>query len=81
MKIRRLREIINYINDEDLEIFIRNSRNPCGNISLLEQAELTTCASFGESIPCVILNTSDSKEIEIDEEENYIDIISKHNKK
>lgn len=32
MKVKRLKELLNNL-DDDLEIFIRNSNNICGNIS------------------------------------------------
>ena len=74
MKVGRLKELLSNL-DENLEIFIRNSHNICGNISELDQVEKSTYGFFGKSIDCIILNTSHSKEIEEDEEENIIDYI------
>lgn len=74
MKIKRLKELIENV-DGECEIFIRNSVNPIGNIQEAEQVELSTYGFFGESIPCVILNTNSSKEIELNENEEVIDFI------
>lgn len=75
MKVKRLKEILNNL-DDDLEIFIRNSNNLCGNISELEQVEKSYYSFFGKDIPCLILNTPVSKELETtDDLENYIDYI------
>lgn len=75
MKVKRLKEILNNL-DDDLEIFIRNSNNLCGNISELEQVEKSYYGFFGSDIPCLILNTPFSKELETtDDLENYIDYI------
>lgn len=75
MKVKRLKEILNNL-DDDLEIFIRNSNNLCGNISELKQVEKSYYVFFGKSIPCLILNTPVSKELETtDDLENYIDYI------
>lgn len=76
MKAKRLKQILMNVDDE-LDIFIRNSVNPCGNIQDLEQAELSTYGLFGRSIPCLILNTISSKEIETNEKDEYIDFIKK----
>lgn len=76
MKAKRLKEIVNSI-DDDTEVFIRNSVNPCGNIQELEQVEVSTYGFFGKDIPCLILNTDSSKEIETYEEDEYIDFIGK----
>lgn len=75
MKLGRLKELIKDMDDDGLEIFIRNSTNPCGNIGSLEQIELSTYGFFGTSIPCLILNTGHSKKIEMNEEEEYKDFI------
>jgi len=75
MKAKRLKEILNTC-DDDLEIFIRNSFNICGNIQELDQVEKSTYGFFGSSIPCIILNTDSSKKIETDEDEDIIDLIS-----
>lgn len=75
MKVKRLKEILNNL-DDDLEIFIRNSNNLCGNISELEQVEKSYYGFFGKDIPCLILNTPFSKELEITEDlDSYIDYI------
>jgi len=75
MKVKRLKEILNNL-DDDLEVFIRNSHNLCGNISELEQVEKSTYGFFGSSISCLILNTHCSKKLEMTEdEENYIDYL------
>lgn len=60
MKVKRLLQILNGL-PEDLEIFIRNSVNICGNIGELEQVEKSTYGFFGTSIDCVILNTEYAK--------------------
>lgn len=75
MKLGRLKEIIKDMDDDELEIFIRNSINPCGNISRLEQIQTSTYGSFGKSIHCLILNSDNSKELETNEDEEYIDFI------
>ena len=75
MTVKRLKEILNNL-DDDLEIFIRNSHNICGNIADLEQVEKSTRGFFGASIDCLILNTHCSKELEMTEdEEEYIDYL------
>ena len=74
MKAKRFKEILENI-DDDMEIFIRNSVNPLGNISSLDQAESSSYGFFGESIPCLILNTDASKEIEANKHGEYIDFI------
>ena len=74
MKAGRLKEILANV-DDNMEIFIRNSLNPVGNIQELEQIEASSYAFFGSSIPCLILNTYSSKELETNEEEDIIDYI------
>lgn len=74
MRIKRLKEILNTLPD-DLEIYIRNSHNLCGNISLLEQIEKSNYGFFGVDIPCIILNTDSSKELEITVNDEVIDYI------
>lgn len=74
MKIGRLKEILSNL-DDDLEIYIRNSVNICGNIGELYQIEKSTYGFMGYSIPCIVLNTYYSKNLEEDEEENIIDYI------
>lgn len=56
MIIKRLKELIKELPD-DLEVFIRNSHNICGNIAELEQVEKSAYGFFGDTIPCLILNT------------------------
>lgn len=48
MKIGRLKEILSSL-DDDLEIFIRNSVNICGNIGELYQIEKSTYGFMGDS--------------------------------
>ena len=67
MKVKRLKEILNEL-DDDLEIFIRNSVNACGNISELEQVEKSTYGFLGSSIDCIILNTECAKREIINDE-------------
>ncbi len=45
MKVKRLKEILSKL-DDDLEIFIRNSVNICGNIADLYQVEKSTYGFF-----------------------------------
>ena len=75
MKVRRLKKLLSTL-DDDLEIFIRNTNNLCGNISELEQVEKSYYSFFGRDIPCLILNTPFSKELETTEDlDSYIDYI------
>lgn len=74
MNVKRLKEILSSL-DDDIEVFIRNSVNPVGNIEGLDQVEMSTCGFFGESLPCVILNTSSSKEVEENEQRDILDFI------
>ena len=74
MKLGRLKEIIKDIDNDELEIFIRNS-NSIGNIGELEQIEISTFGCFGTNVHCLILNTPYSKIIEVDEIDHYIDFI------
>lgn len=60
MKVKRLKEILNEL-DDDTEIFIRNSVNICGNIADLYQVEKSTYGFMGDSIDCIILNTYHAK--------------------
>lgn len=81
MKVKRLKEILNNL-DDDLEIFIRNSHNICGTIGDLEQVEKSFYGFFGEDVPCLILNTPYSKVLEMtDDEESYIDYVETNNRK
>lgn len=61
MKIGRLKELINGL-DDNMEIFIRNSHNVCGNIDDLVQVEKSSYGFFGESIDCIILNACNAVE-------------------
>jgi hypothetical protein len=75
MIAKRLKEILVDVPD-DTEIFIRNSVNPCGNIDGLQQIQKSSYSFFGTTIPCIILNTSSSKELEVDEKDyEVIDLI------
>lgn len=81
MKVKRLKELLNNL-DDDLDIFIRNSHNICGTIGELEQVEKSFYGFFGSDIPCVILNTQYSKEMEfVEDEETFIDYIETDGKK
>lgn len=80
MNLKRLKEIVSKLEkidniNDDTEIFIRNSYNPCGNIQGLEQVELSTYQTFGITENCIILNTSNSKELEVSNNEEYLDFI------
>lgn len=72
MTIGELKQIINKI-DDDMEVFIHNSVNFCGNIGELEQVELTTYGFFGKSLPCIVLNTAHTKEKLETEKEGFED--------
>lgn len=74
MNVKRLKEILNQLDDQ-AEIMIRNTVNPCGTIQDLDQVELSTYQFFGKTYPCLILNTSNAKEIEEDDNGNLVDII------
>lgn len=74
MKAKRSKDILKDI-DDSTEIFIRNSVNICGNIAELEQVEEATYGFFGVNVPCIILNTSNSKDIELDSKEEVMDFI------
>ena len=74
MKAKRLKELLAHV-DDDCEIFIRNSVNPIGNIQELDQVEVSSYSFFGSDISCLIFNTSSSKTLEEDDEENIIDYI------
>lgn len=71
MRVKRLKEILNEL-DDNLEIFIRNSVNVCGNIAELDQVEKSTYGFFGNSIDCIILNTEHAKEEIINEKGELI---------
>jgi hypothetical protein len=74
MKVSRLKEILSNF-DDDKEIFIRNSFNICGNISELSQVEQTFYGFFGDSIPCLIFNTENSKKLELNSNDDIIDLL------
>ena len=75
MKVGRLKEILSSL-DDDLEIYIRNSHNICGNIGELYQVEKSTYGFIGDEIDCIILNTyHTNKKWEEDEDENIIDFV------
>lgn len=74
MKVKRLKELLENI-DDNTEIMIRNTFNPCGNIQDLDQVELSSYMFFGKEYECIILNTSNSKKIEENEAEEIIDFI------
>lgn len=69
MTFKRLKELLNNFNDET-EVMIRNSFNICGNIADLEQVEKSTYGCLGTSVPCVILNTYNSKGYDIEDTED-----------
>lgn len=71
MKAKRLKEIVNKL-DDNIEVFVRNSKNPCGNIAELEQVELSTYGFMGKSLPCVILNTDNSEGYTLSEGPDFI---------
>lgn len=72
LTVKELMQILSQI-PEDTEIMIRNSFNPCGNIDNLVNVELSSYGFFGNSIPCVILNTGNTaKELEMNEDGDYI---------
>jgi len=65
-KVKDLKEFLKDL-DDDLDIFVNNSFNPLGNISELAEARRDTYGFFGNSLPCVILDTSQN--VEFDEED------------
>lgn len=76
MKIGTLRELIKDM-DDNIEVFIRNSSNPFGNISDLEQIELSNYQMFGTKCPCIILNTENTdKRLPLDENGNYKELVA-----
>jgi len=70
MTVKRLIEILSKIENKETEIQIKNSYNPLGSISSLQQVEKTTYSFFGENVGCIILDTK----INSDEEE-YNDFV------
>lgn len=75
MKVKRLKELLSKLDDNS-EVMIRNTVNPCGNIQDLVQIELSTYMSFGSEYDCIILNTVSSKEITEDENGDLIDFVA-----
>ena len=75
MKAKRLKELLKNA-DDDMDIFIRNSVNPFGNIQELEQVEESSYGFFGSEIPCLILNTHSSKDIELTDAEDVVDYLA-----
>lgn len=65
-KVKDLKEFLMDL-DDDLEIFVNNSLNPLGNISELAAARSDSYGFFGESLPCVILDTAQN--VQFDEED------------
>ena len=77
MKVRKLKDIISNL-DDNLDIFIRNSVNICGGVSELEQVEKATYGFFGDSIPCLILNTCHVDiDLERDKEGKALDFVER----
>lgn len=62
-KVKDLKEFLKDMND-DTEVFVSNSVNLCGNISELAEARVDTYGSFGEILPCVILDTAQNVEFD-----------------
>ena len=56
-KARDLKEFLKDKND-DMDIFIANSVNICGNISELSEARIDNYSSFGVVEPCIILDSA-----------------------
>lgn len=82
MTVGRLKELLNKFDDVT-EVMIRNSVNICGNIAELEQVEKSTYGCLGMSIPCVILNTYNSKGYDMEDTEDgeVIDYIENNGEK
>lgn len=56
MKVKELKELLSK-HDDELQVMIRNTINPIGNIEELEEIEEASFSFFGESVKCIILNT------------------------
>ena len=54
MKVKTLRKHLKDL-PASMEVFIRCTHNPCGNIVEAGKASQDSYGFFGESIPCVIL--------------------------
>ena len=74
MYVKRLKEILKDI-DGELEVYVRNTVNPCGNIQELAQIETSTYQFFGKIIPCLIINTFSSKDLEVIDDDEINDFI------
>lgn len=66
MRVKDLKEALSNIHD-DVEIFIANSVNVCGNISALCEVRKDTYGSFGESLSCIILGSAENTRFEVGE--------------
>ena len=60
MTVKELKNMLTNL-DDDLEIFIRNTFNPTGNIEELYMVESSTYSVFGQESDCIILNTHTAK--------------------
>lgn len=63
MKAKELKEWLKDV-DDNVDVFIRNSHNPFGNVQELSKAEESTVSFFGMQEPVVILNTESAIEME-----------------
>ena len=59
MRVGRLKELLENIPDE-VEVFVRNSVNVCGNISGVSQLEKSAYGFFVESLPALFINSDHS---------------------
>lgn len=75
MNVKHLKELLKNV-DEGMEVFIRNTINPVGDIEELQQIECSSYVSFGQEEPCLILNTYSSKDLEEDSEGMIVDFLS-----
>ena len=62
MTVKELKNMLTNL-DDDLEIFIRNTVNPTGNIEELYMVESSTHSVFGQEYDCIILNTHTAKKM------------------
>lgn len=58
MNIKNLKDQIKDVPD-DTEVFIRSTRNICGNIIEAEKANKSTYGFFGKSLDCIIIEPSE----------------------
>lgn len=65
MKAKALKEMLQDV-DDNMDVYIRNSYNPFGNIQELHEVEPSSMSFFGIETPCLILNTESAKEMEIE---------------